>query len=141
MRTKRPEPVTLIVCTPPAPVVVEKSVVQVLPLADAWIWNARAKAVSQRSTTWVRVALAPRSTWSHWGSLNWLDQRVPLLPSKAADAGVPACSIDDAVAGLPCDSRVTTALAAGTPGAKGSSASTTAVATAMTRLTPRRPRE
>jgi hypothetical protein len=32
-------------------------------------------------------ALAPRSTWSHCGSLKALDQRVVVLPSTAADAG------------------------------------------------------
>src|SRR5437660_5081039 len=41
----------------------------------------------------------PRSTWIHWGSLNWLDQRVPVLPSKAAEAGKLAFSSDEAVAG------------------------------------------
>jgi hypothetical protein len=34
-----------------------------------------------------------------------LDQRVPVLPSTAADAGVDAFSVDEAVAGLPWDSR------------------------------------
>jgi hypothetical protein len=43
----------------------------------------------------------PRSTRSHWGSEAWLDQRVPVLPSKADAAGVPAFSVEDAVAGLP----------------------------------------
>src|SRR5690349_14661795 len=52
------------------------------------------------------VAVAPRSTWIHCGSANALDQRVPGLPSTAAEAGVPALSVDEAVAGLPCDSRV-----------------------------------
>ena len=45
------------------------------------------------------VALAPRSTWIHCGSLNALDQRVPALPSTAADAGKAAVlSEDEAVA-------------------------------------------
>jgi hypothetical protein len=44
--------------------------------------------------------LAPRSTRSHWGSLNALDQRVPALPStaEAAVKGLPV-STDDAVTG------------------------------------------
>ena len=46
-------------------------------------------------------ALCPRSTCNHCGSENALDQRVPVLPSTAADAGVPAFSVDDAVAGFP----------------------------------------
>ena len=57
------------------------------------------------------VAVDPRSTWSHCGSLAALDHRVPVLPSTAALAGVPAFSTDDAVAGLPCDSRVAAARA------------------------------
>src|SRR6266545_8182399 len=44
----------------------------------------------------------PRSTCTHCGSLNWLDQRVPVLPSKAAAAGRPAFSTEEAVAGRPC---------------------------------------
>jgi hypothetical protein len=55
---------------------------------------------------------APRSTCSHCGSENADDQRVPVLPSTAADAGkTPAFSLDEAVAGLPCESRVSAALA------------------------------
>ncbi len=57
------------------------------------------------------VAVAPRSTWSHCGSLNALDQRVPVLPSTAAEAGVPAFSVEDAVAGLPCESSGSAAAA------------------------------
>src|SRR5580693_7232935 len=45
------------------------------------------------------VWLEPRSTWSHCGSENALDQRVLVLPSTAADAGNDAFSSDDAVAG------------------------------------------
>src|SRR6202035_4649321 len=41
----------------------------------------------------------PRSTSSHWGSENALDQRVPVLPSVASAAGVPAFSCEDAVVG------------------------------------------
>jgi hypothetical protein len=57
------------------------------------------------------VAVAPRSTCSHCGSLNWLDQRVPALPSTALAATVPAFSTEDAVAGLPCDSSTLAAWA------------------------------
>ena len=45
------------------------------------------------------VLLDPRSTCSHCGSLNALDQRVPVLPSTASAAGVPAFSVEEAVAG------------------------------------------
>ena len=85
--------------------------VQLLPSAETWIWKAFAYAASHCSTTWLIVAVAPRSTCSHCGSLNWLDQRVPVLPSTAAAAGTPPFSVDDAVAGLPCESRVTAAWA------------------------------
>src|SRR5580700_1068844 len=44
--------------------------------------------------------LEPRSTSSHWGSEKALDQRVPVLPSTASAAGVPAFSVEDAVAVL-----------------------------------------
>ena len=80
--------------------------VQFVPSADVWIWNAVAYAVSQSSTTWLIDAVVPRSTSSHCGSLNALDQRVLVLPSTAADAGNDAFSTEDAVAVLPCDSRV-----------------------------------
>src|SRR5438552_3646102 len=43
----------------------------------------------------------PRSICSHCGSLNALDQRVPVLASTALPAGVPAFSCEDAVAGRP----------------------------------------
>src|SRR5262245_6330555 len=39
----------------------------------------------------------PRSTSSHCGSEKALDQRVPVLPSNASCAGVPAFSVDEAV--------------------------------------------
>src|SRR5687767_12852372 len=47
---------------------------------------------------------APRSTRIHWGSAAALDQRVPALPSTAAEAGVPPFSVEEAVTGLPWDS-------------------------------------
>jgi hypothetical protein len=106
IRTKRPLPVTFSVCVPPVPVVVEKIVVHVDPSGDTWIWNAVANAASHCNTTWPMVCVDPRSTWTHCGSLNALDQRVPGLPSVALAAGNDALSVDDAVVGLPCDSRV-----------------------------------
>ena len=72
---------------PPVPVVVEKIEVQFVPSGDVWIWNALPYAVSQFSVTWQIVWLEPRSTCSHCGSENALDQRVPVLPSTAAEAG------------------------------------------------------
>src|SRR5262245_4594680 len=96
----RPEPETASVCVPPAPVVVEKIVVNGPVAAGAvWIWNDRANAASQVSTTWQTVAVAPRSTCSHCGSLNADDHRVPVLPSTAALAGKEAFSVEEAVAG------------------------------------------
>src|ERR1041384_1212801 len=75
--------------------------VQLVPLADTWIWKAVAYAASHCNTTWQTVCAEPRSTCTHCGSLKALDQRVPVLPSKAALAGVPAFSVEDAVAGWP----------------------------------------
>src|SRR5689334_6231882 len=43
----------------------------------------------------------PRSTSSHWGSEKAEDQRVPVLPSTAAEAGKLALSVEEAVAVLP----------------------------------------
>src|SRR5690242_2294676 len=45
--------------------------------------------------------LLPRSTSSHCGSEKALDQRVPVLPSTAFEAGKLALSVEDAVAVLP----------------------------------------
>src|SRR5712691_4179546 len=80
--------------------------VQFVLSLETWIWNAVAEAVSHCKTTWLTVAVDPRSTCSHCGSENTLDQRVPVLPSVAAEAGVPAFSAEDAVVGWPWDSRV-----------------------------------
>src|SRR6185369_4509044 len=74
--------------------------VQVAASLDVWILNDFPDAVSQFSVTWQMVWVEPRSTCSHCGSLAALDQRVPVLPSTAAEAGVPAFSVDDAVAVL-----------------------------------------
>ena len=69
------------------------------PSGETWIWNAVAYAASQLRLTSQTLWLAPRSTSSHCGSENALDQRVPVLPSTAAEAGKLAFSSDDAVAG------------------------------------------
>src|SRR5260221_13416443 len=96
----------LSVCVPSVPVVVEYIVLQFVPSGVVWIWKAVAYALSQYRTTLLMVCVAPRSTSSHCGSLNALDQRVLRLPSTAFDAGYPAPSSDDAVAGWPWDSSV-----------------------------------
>src|SRR6266851_4695363 len=95
----RPEPETLRVWVPPVPVVVEKIGVHVTASGEVWIWNALPYAASQFSVTLQIVWLEPRSTCSHCGSENALDQRVLVLPSTAADAGNDAFSTEDAVAG------------------------------------------
>ena len=112
-RTYRPAPVTFSVCAPPVPVVVWYTVDQLDPLSDSWIWNAVAYAASQFSTTRLTVAAPPRSTWIHCGSLNCDDQRVPVLPSTAAFAGVPAFSTEDAVTDFPWEIRESAACAEG----------------------------
>jgi hypothetical protein len=111
IRTYRPLPVTFRVWTPALPAVTGEMVVQLLPLAEVWMVKAEANAASQLSTTWLIDWVLPRSTCNHCGSANVLDQRVPASPSTAADAGKAALSTDEAVAGLPCDSGVSAALA------------------------------
>jgi hypothetical protein len=68
-------------------------------LSETWTSNARPYAASQVRATRQTCWDDPRSTCSHCGSLNALDQRVPALPSTAADADVPAFSAEDATAG------------------------------------------
>src|SRR5215471_1731445 len=87
------------VWVPPVPVVVEKIDVHVLLSLEVWIWNAFPNALSQTSTTWHTLCVEPRSTSSHCGSENWLDQRVLVFPSVAFLAGKLALSCDDAVVG------------------------------------------
>src|SRR6185312_6460494 len=82
------------------------------------------------------VAVAPRSTWIHCGSAAALDQRVPSLPSTAAEAGVPAFSVDEALAALPCDSSETSACAG--DAAVNSAASSASTATAAAHVVLRR---
>src|SRR5450631_216680 len=74
--------------------------VQVVPAGEVWIWNALPYAFSQFRTTWQIDWVEPRSTSSHCGSENALDQRVPRLPSTASWAGEPAFSSEEAVAVL-----------------------------------------
>src|ERR1700743_3361813 len=75
-------------------------VVQLVLSVEVWIWNAVAYAVSQSRPTWQMLWEEPRSTSSHCGSENALDQRVPVLPSTAADAGELPFFVDEAVAVL-----------------------------------------
>jgi hypothetical protein len=73
----------------------------VVPFGEVWIWKARPYAPSHCRTTRQIEAVAPRSTCSHCGSLNWLDQRVVALPSTALAAATSAFSAEEAVAALP----------------------------------------
>src|SRR5919204_433583 len=91
--------------------------VHVAASVESWIWNAVAYAASHWMTTWHTGCVEPRSTWIHCGSENALDQRVPALPSTAAEAGVPAFSVEEAVAGRPCDRSVLAAPAVPTTNA------------------------
>src|ERR1700733_3525758 len=59
----------------------------------------------------------PRSTSSHCGSENALDQRVPVLPSVASAAGGPAFSVDEAVGVLFSPALVVPQVAAAALGA------------------------
>lgn len=87
---------------PPVAPVTLLSVCQFCPSEEASIRKSLAYAASQLRSTSHRSRTAPRSTRTHWGSEAWLDQRVPGSPSKAAAAGVPAFSTEEAAAGLPC---------------------------------------
>src|SRR5438552_3830262 len=86
--------------------------VQALPSGEVWIWNDLPYAFSHCSTTWEMVAVVPRSTRSHCGSLHWLPQRVPGLLSNAPAAGDSPSSCEDARAGLLSESRVGAAASA-----------------------------
>jgi hypothetical protein len=87
------------------------ALVKVVPLVENWTVKAVAYAASQFSFTLLTAVAAPRSTCSHWAAAKALDQRVPVLPSVAADAGVPSHSTDEAVVGLPWE-RTTSAASA-----------------------------
>src|ERR671921_32743 len=98
---------------PPAPVVVEKTV--------------------------VNGPVAAGATWIHCGSLNADDQRVPVFPSTALVAGVPAFSVEDAAAGFPCEIRGSAAAAVPDSAATATAAAivTVETAAASNRLGPR----
>ena len=98
---------------PPAPEVVLYTCVQVVALLEMSMWYAVANAASQWIVNPLRAAFAPRSSCSHWGSLQAYDQRVDWSPSTAAEAGVPAFSTDDAVASEPTAMLVSAAVAPG----------------------------
>ena len=70
---------------------------QFVPSVEVWIPKALPAAVSQFSTIWLMVCVAPRSTCTHCGSLNALDHRVPALPSTAFGARKLPFSVEDAV--------------------------------------------
>src|SRR5450631_4022786 len=76
-------------------------VVQVDPSGETWIWKAVAYAASQSRVTWQMDWDEPRSTSSHCGSEKALDQRVPVFPSTAFEAGKVAFSSEEAVAVFP----------------------------------------
>src|SRR5580704_15006132 len=78
-------------------------------------------------------ALAPRSTSSHCGSLNALDQRVPVLPSTAAEAGNDAFSTDEAVAVFPCEIRVAASALCAEPASNAAARARTAATVATRR--------
>ncbi len=61
--------------------------VQVESLSDTWTLYDLAYAASQLMPMRQICCGEPRSTLSHWGSLDPLDQRLPGSPSVAADAG------------------------------------------------------
>jgi hypothetical protein len=107
IRTYRPLPDTVRSSVPPSPVVVEYTGVHVASSSETSIRYAFPYAASHSSLTWLSVDLVPRSTEIHCGSLpSLLAQRVFVFPSTAFDAGSELLSTDDAVAGLPCESRV-----------------------------------
>src|SRR3954454_2293173 len=105
----RPDPLAASVWRPPCAAVAAEMVVQVAWSLETWIWKAAAYPDSQFRPTWLMVAAAPRSSWTHCGSLHALAQRVLVSPSSTALAGVPLFSSDDAVAGRSCEIRASAA--------------------------------
>src|SRR5215468_2592059 len=73
-------------------------VLQVAASFDTSTWYAVAYAVSQLSTTLLTLAVPPRSTYIHCGSLYALSHRVVVRPSRAA-AGPLAPWDEDAFTG------------------------------------------
>src|SRR3954453_393688 len=98
-------------CSPTLPRNVFVALVNVVPSVENWTVKAVAYAASQFRLTRLTAMVEPRSTRLHWFAENWLDQRVPVLPSVAAEAGVPAHSSDEAVVGLPCETTTSAAAA------------------------------
>ena len=107
IRTYRPVPLTVRVWVPPVPVVVRVDRRSRRPsrLATTWIWNDRAKAASQFSTTWsidggrAEVDLQPLRIGERAGPAG---AGVPV--DRGARRAFPRSPCDDAVAGLPWDS-------------------------------------
>src|SRR3954468_10772608 len=99
------------VCSPALPRNVPVALAKVVPSLENCTVKAVAYAASQFSFTLLTAVGAPRSTCSHWAAAKALDQRVPVLPSVAAEAGVPAHSTDDAVVGLPWETTTSAASA------------------------------
>lgn len=100
IRTYRAVPLTSCDWTPPVEPVTDFRSFQVVPLTDPWSLKALAYAASHLRPILQTVCSEPRSTCTHCASPVALAQRVPLSPSKAALAGVPPFSVDDAPAGL-----------------------------------------
>src|SRR2546430_6427769 len=106
-RTNRPVPERLVRSSvAPLPVVVEKIDCHVVPSVDVSTVYALPYAASQFRLTWVMVKVSPRSTRIHCGSTpSLLAQRVVAFPSTALAGPSEDVSTEDAVAGLPWDSR------------------------------------
>src|SRR5258706_15474301 len=102
-----------------------------MPSEETWMLYAAAIAACQAMEKPLIGALAPRSTWSHCGSLQAEDHRVVSEPSMAAEAGVLALSTDDAVASAPSAMFVSAAACAGSGEDTASRPATSASAAAM----------
>ncbi len=75
---------TVMFSVPPAPAVVAYTCVHVVASFETSMWYAVANAASQLIVKPLMSAVAPRSSCSHWGSLNADDQRVDRSPSTAS---------------------------------------------------------
>jgi hypothetical protein len=95
IRTYRPvAPRAVLSSSPPLPPVTERTVVQVVPLVEVWIWYADPYAASQVNFTRSIATDWPRSTWIHCGSANALLHRVVSEPSTAPAAALPPSTLD-----------------------------------------------
>src|SRR2546430_3164868 len=112
-RTNRPNPVTAMSSRPPWPVVVEETVRHHTPSGEVCTWYARAQPPAQVRLTRLTVDWAPRSTDIHCSSPPRLRHAVAGSPSTAAVATRAGPASLEAVAGLPCESRVSSAAYAG----------------------------